>query len=706
MHCGNEQWRKAAICAAVMLASANAGLGQEQAGRVARPRAGRQEGPGPTRSDSAPDEPGGDLLNGLHLPADRRGSAHLELTDRRGFRWDIRDTGTIARGTNYALRNASFIHIDGGQFAASPDGKARISADGRELELGPSQHSGMKVFRRIRVYRDLPLCRWLEIFENASDSPRTVRIGLSTTLPHGTRQVIGSSGGESLSSEDWAFIAVHREVGGRQVPHLLLVTRDPKSKLSPSVRLEGNRVSMRWQFAVPARGTSVLCHFKSQGDQADLEKIIKRWKLRPLLVDLPRPVLKRIVNMRLSDDDIEPLAIERAGLADRVVLGNGDVLMGQIKNDPYVMKAFTGELTIPADRVIGLMSRGEGHEGLLLALADGQVISGEPANATVRLALATGGELHVPVSRIRQCGYRITQAKPQDLVPTAPMLILQTGDRLALEGDGPPLTLQAPYGEVALPPGSLRSIRLDPSGDGAARVLLINGSVMSGILGPEVLHVRLRLGPDIAVRRRRIRWVVWPAEIDEPGNLAVIVLRNTDRLIGRMTEEDLALHTDFGTIPVDPKNVSAMMFDQARPGKVAIRLWGGSTVRGELTKSELRFAVEPGPILDVDVAQMVSYRQAVALPPKQTLARIQQLLGQLGSDVYEDRQSAGKELIRIGPLAVPLLKEHLDDGDPEVRQRVKGILEEIGDAADDAADDSVPPLGEMGMQQMPGLINH
>jgi hypothetical protein len=182
-------------------------------------------------------------------------------------------------------------------------------------------------------------------------------------------------------------------------------------------------------------------------------------------------------------------------------------------------------------------------------------------------------------------------------------------------------------------------------------------------------------------------------------------LRNKDRLIGRMTEDDLALQTDFGTIPVDPKNVSAMSFDQVRPGKVSVRLWGGTTVRGELTKSALRFAVEPGPTLAVDVAQMVSYRQAAALPPKQTLERIRQLLGQLGSDVYEDRQSAGKELIRIGPLAVPLLREHLDDPDPEIRQRVRGILEEIGEDSDDTADHSALPPGEMGLQHMPAMVD-
>src|SRR5947209_6261916 len=56
-------------------------------------------------------------------------------------------------------------------------------------------------------------------------------------------------------------------------------------------------------------------------------------------------------------------------------------------------------------------------------------------------------------------------------------------------------------------------------------------------------------------------------------------------------------------------------------------------------------------------------------------AEIRELIRQLGSDQFMERETAGKRLEAIGLPALPLLRKAADSEDPEVRQRAAQLVE-------------------------------
>lgn len=64
-------------------------------------------------------------------------------------------------------------------------------------------------------------------------------------------------------------------------------------------------------------------------------------------------------------------------------------------------------------------------------------------------------------------------------------------------------------------------------------------------------------------------------------------------------------------------------------------------------------------------------------PPAPDAARIAELIGQLGSDTFADREKATKELEAIGAPALDALRKAARDDEPERRKRAEGLVKKI-----------------------------
>ena len=83
-------------------------------------------------------------------------------------------------------------------------------------------------------------------------------------------------------------------------------------------------------------------------------------------------------------------------------------------------------------------------------------------------------------------------------------------------------------------------------------------------------------------------------------------------------------------------------------------------------------------MLNIYAGQFVSIECPLPLPPKAARIEVEKLIAQLGAESYEDRQNASKKLVKMGKNILPILKGHLQTGDPEVRQRIEGVMEQLG----------------------------
>jgi HEAT repeat protein len=72
-------------------------------------------------------------------------------------------------------------------------------------------------------------------------------------------------------------------------------------------------------------------------------------------------------------------------------------------------------------------------------------------------------------------------------------------------------------------------------------------------------------------------------------------------------------------------------------------------------------------------------------PDAQTRSRIEELIGQLGSSAFIQRERAGRELTSFGPRATALLRKAMLNGDLEVRWRAEQALHHIEGEGDPAA---------------------
>ncbi|MFW6061772.1 MAG: hypothetical protein ACOC93_03085 [Planctomycetota bacterium] len=89
-----------------------------------------------------------EVPRGLRLDSGEPVNLTHVLQDGEGFRWDIETYGNVGRGSNYAYSDGMYLYVGGGRVSG---GRARLSKDGNELEIGPMSQSGLRIWRRIRV---------------------------------------------------------------------------------------------------------------------------------------------------------------------------------------------------------------------------------------------------------------------------------------------------------------------------------------------------------------------------------------------------------------------------------------------------------------------------------------------------------------------------------------------------------------------------
>ncbi len=633
--------------------------------------------------------------SGLHIPQGRSVNFTYTMTDGAGFRWDIQYYGTIGQGTNYAYSGGLYLQIDGS--SVHSNGRGWANAAGDEVEIGPFSRNNIRIYRRIKVYKDQGLARWLDIFENPTDK----NISLNIRVYSNTNWTIGnqrfSSGKGRFTEKDYAFIT---QTQGGNAPAVMHYVCGARSKVRPTVNVQNNQLFVNYSFVIPARGTSVLCYFESQNNSADaLAKLMKTLRPYKLLKDLPPAVRKMLINMPTSSG-IGGVELTRSESSDSVMTTHGDPVYGQIENQSFVLETLFGPMTLPAKQVLGMAAIPGEERHFRVLLAGGQIIAGAvDANDKLKLTMPAGGNLAVPFHDIQQCSYRISPERPEESLSASPMMILRTGDRVEFQGSAVALRLRTRHGTIDLKADDLLSITMDNPGNGIHRVTFLNGSHLGGFLEPESIPVTLTLGPKLTIPRNLISEVRFAADEKPDPTLDSVQLSNGDELYGHLISENLVVQTQYGQVKLKPENIKGITLDPTHLGRVGMLLWDGTVLRGQCEQEMLSFKIDPGPTFDFHISQCVEIGRSQTLPPKAICEKLLKLVGQLGAESYKDRQAASAGLLKMGKGIVPLLQKHLSASDPEVRQRIEDVIEKLGGQAN-----PTPPNSSTNMNRRGGML--
>ncbi len=373
------------------------------------------------------------------------------------------------------------------------------------------------------------------------------------------------------------------------------------------------------------------------------------------------------------------VSITRTDKHDRILLQDGKVLTGTIENKKFTVAAFFGNIDISAKRVVGIARGADKDRSLRVVLTDGQVVAGALTPKTVQFKSAGGRSREVDLADIVQCGYRISKDKPAVAAPSSPAVLLETGDLLAWTHAGEKLQLMTLHGQVNLPTASLLRVERSDGKAAAHRAVFANGSILSGVLIPETLSLKLKLGPRVKIARERIRRIVTPTRPATPAGASTVVMRNGDRLLGRLTDRALAIRTEKGEGKLPVANILTMKSEAGKAGVFTVKTWDGSTVSGRLLERAVTVELVPGgPTVKAVVAQIASIDRTDASPTADMRKKVETLIAQLGAESYKDREAAMKALIKIGPMIMPFLKRRMNNPDPEIRTRIQLILEKLG----------------------------
>lgn len=610
---------------------------------------------------------------GLHVPNRQSISFTRTLTDGGGYQWDIQYYGSVYRGTNYAYSGGMYCHVNGSN-VRSPNSRGWMDAGGDEIEIGPYRRNNLSIWRRIKVYKDKPLARWLEILHNPTASDITVKVQIYTNTNSSVRSVVTDTGASAFGAADNAFITETSNNPSMPVLHLVCNKRAP---LRPSVLISGNQIYVKYdRVSVPAGKTVLLCHFESQNRDKDAHmKLMKSFKARRYMKDLPGPVRRLILNFsavgRRGGVDLE-----RTASADTVIQRGDKPVFGMITNESFTVETFFGALELPAEKVLGMAVMAGSSDRVRFLLVDGQVVSGRYRGTVIMQR--PDGTLRIPTEKITQWSYRISKARPEEPATSETFVELRTGDRLSFDARTARFDLRTRYGPVELHGRDLVEILMDNPDNAVHRAVFVNGSSLSGFLGPETVEMDLKLGRKLSVHRNLIGRLQFVGEASPDPMLTVAQLANGDVLVGRLTAEKLELRTDSGTLAPQVARIRRI----ARVnGRTEILMWDKSVLIGELADGRIGFEITPGAILRVDVLHCLSLVRAYALPPGQVRRRVEKLIAKLGAESYKDREAAMKELNGIGSVIVPILRRHLNHHDPEVRQRLEDLIERLGGKA-------------------------
>ena len=681
MHLQYRPWLLALIAGAICALS----LAQVSAQVLNRPFARRF--PAGAQPNATTLAPANHDAAAIHLPRNKQvnwNNGAIVLTDGGNYRWEIYQNLNVGQCTNQAYNGGMNIQINNGGFGVN--GPGFTNRDGDEIEIGPYPATGgINYSRRMKVYKDAPLARWIDIFENPTPQVVTVNFMVYSNMCWQIAGIKTNTGKNAFGADDWAVVT---ELNGApaQTPPILHILCDKKSKIRPALQVQWGQFYVRYAFQIPAKSSAALCYFESQNKTtADHMKFLDGFKPSKYFKDLPGSARRMIVNST-NLGGVGGVDLERSDTADSVLLQRGDPMYGKITNPSFALQTLFGDITLEARQVVGMAARPGGET--VFALTDGQIVSGKSPGTKIELTLNNGGNLSVPLDQIQQWSYQIDKARPADIVLQGPAVVLRTGDQLLFDAKALKLDFSTRHGKLQLQGGDLVEINMDNGSNGVHRAVFTNGSCLGGLLEGDKLSIPIKLAAKdqkIDLPKDLVYKFTFANEPEVDSSLPHLTLTNDDELYARLSDASLKIATEFNATEVKIGDIKKIEFSPTHLDRVVVTKFDGSMLRGQLDIKDMNVQVTPGPALTISTAQIVSIEQTTSMPTAEAIKKAEALIARLGSESYQDREKATEELGKLGDSVMPVLKKHLKESDPEVRQRILRVIEKLGGTDDSTA---------------------
>jgi hypothetical protein len=629
------------------------------------------------------------ILPGKHT---RKQRVPWQVMDGGNNHWNIYRNGYIQYGGHYIYSGGMKLELWNSSLNQNHY-EAQINKHAQEAQFGPWKRNNCVVYRRVRVYREIGLARWLEIVRNPTDKDIDVRLEIKTSLYGSMREKKWSNGSENFRKDDWWVATRTHNYRNNDKIWSLHIFRDPSSKLCPSISVSGDDINYTYtKVTVPAGQTIVFCHFEAQGERKDIKKMLAT-DFRPykLLQDLPASARGRIVNFPPTFS-FAGITVRRRQDVDTIELADGKntIRHGTLRSAAMTMETSLGSFTVPGEQIVcGEVSDSNDVPDTLI-LGDGQVLTGRLADdALLFEPIDSNDPSPVALREMRAFSFAASEKRPMEIGFDGPYLVVEGGSRLAFDNERFRLQFLSRFGSHSLKPADIARVRFTGHGAICHRVQLINGSLLAGIIRDPAIRVDLRLGRTASIPRHQLTDLSFAEHLDPNPFLTRVELTNDDVLHGQLIDKSYGLRSAFGKLHLTPGTVKEMTFASKHLGAANITTWEGTQLRGVLTRQTIRLKLTENISVDLAPSQCRSITRAQPLPPDEVLASVNATLGRIRST--EDFDARVGELRKIGAGIVPLIRRKLRKRmHPSLRERYRELVSEFTD--DGSADTAGPEM--------------
>ena len=602
-----------------------------------------------------------------------------QAQDNNGGNWRIYQNGWFQQNNNMPLYSQGAVLWINGQQAMQNMPQARLDAKTGEItfELNGTNCS---ITRHVSIEKAAGYVRYVDVIKNTQNQPVTFTVMVQSSSNYGINS--GQNVADPRKREQtmgWVG-----QTGANQ--SIVEMYAGKGSKVTPQINWPqgNNMVQATWSLTIPAGKESALMHIHTVAATQDAGmKFISEMKEGPLIKQLPAPLRHIIVNFRTGQSFIGDIEILRGDAMDVAELRTGDEFKGTIKEPSFQLQTFYGNVTLPVEKVIGLVNVGQFRPRQLLVTVDGQIFGGYLKKETIELQMSSGQTIQIPLSQISRLGYRKRPDEPQEWTFDKPMVVMRSGERVAVQMPTSPIDVVTRYGKLSLAPNQIAAVLLQNEDNHVHEIELTDGSRFAGLLTADVFEMKLDTGgaanqtvkfPVSAIGRIQFNPKVKEPDDSEP----TVHLSNEDELVGALTGK-LKLDTSFDTIDINaPELKSLAHAAEGGAADVQAVLWDGTSLSGQLADQDVVCQLACGVTFHVPVALIQEYSQPQPQPSAAMVEKIKKIVeNDLANEDWHVRDRARSDLMSMGRAVAAVLKQMRDGQPPEAQKTIDLILNEL-----------------------------
>jgi len=615
------------------------------------------------------------------LPGQPAGAGSVSLPrsmqDNGGTNWTVYAGGWFRINSNMPVYGQGAMITINGQGINQNANAGHLDAKTGELIIDENA-AGCSVSRRILVDRAGSFLRYIDVFKNTQNQPQTFQVSFQTNInfgisatqtvpdPRKKDQNIGWVGQTMANS---CAVELYAGKGAKIAPQI--------------VWTGGNMLQANVSLTIPAGKEAAVMHVHAVSPTQDGGvKFITDFKDSAVIKSLPANLRRIIVNFRASQDFVGNLEILRGDLLDVVELHDGDAIKGTLKDTSYELTTFYGAVTLPVDKVIGLINVGQFRPRQLLVTSDGQIFGGRLKKQTLELQLSSGQVTQIPLSQVSRAGYRKRPGEPEEWTLDQPMVLMRTGERVAVELPAQPIEIATRYGKLLLEPRQMASVVLEGDDNAVHLITLADGSHFAGLLTAPMFEMKLageNSSQTVHFPTGALGKIQFTAHVRESDDSTPwIRLSNDDELAGTL-HGTLRLETAFDTIDINAGELKSLSHaPEGGVEDVQVTLWDGTAFSGQLQEQELSCQLLGGVTLSVPAALVRQYSQPFPQPSDELLKKIRNVVEKdLTNEDWHVRDRAREQLLEMGQVIAPVLKRLRENQPPEAQKTIDVILAEL-----------------------------